>query len=87
MTLTEYLNQTEPKRKPYVTLEPNEYKLGLVLNGFRPNSGIREKTTKVFISDESFIKEFGIVEYILIGSTLYTTDGHGNAKAASVFRV
>jgi hypothetical protein len=82
MTLTEYLNQQEPKRNPNVILDKTEYTIG---------SSIKtgNKTLKmVFITDGSAELLWGI-EYVLINDdkTLWTTDKDGNPKARSCFSI
>jgi hypothetical protein len=81
MTLTEYLNQEDPQRNPSVSLQEGEYKLGT------PYKLGVEVRTPIHIIDKQFLKQFGSIEYVLIGCRLYTTDKHGNEKSVSVFRL
>lgn len=79
MNLSEYLNQQDPKRNLSVLLQQDEYqvgvshKVGLIVH------------TQVFITHLNFISQFGMIEYVLIGGRLYTSDSDGNAKRLSVF--
>jgi len=84
MTLTEYLNQETPIRKPVVYLERHQYSLG-----FQPKVISPTTKTQVFIIDEEFVKMFGPIEYCLIGKggILHTTDSDGNPKRLSTFRI
>ena len=79
MTLAEYKTQFDPIRKPTVYLKKGEYQLGssITLN----RNSVREQTLT-----QCWVQGFPY-EYCLIHDTLYTTDGDGNPKKISVFRI
>lgn len=83
MNLQEYLNQTDPVKMPEVFLEDDDYIVGTSVPGYWKNS--IEKTLRTQI----FIKAFPGVEYVKEGSwsQLYTTDGDGNPKSLSCFKI
>jgi len=74
MTLTEYINQKEPIRKPKVILQDGEYKFGVT-----HTKGL-DKVTQVFI--KGFPYEYSVTNK---RGCLYTTDSDGNQKKLSVF--
>lgn len=82
MNLQQYLNQENPIKEVRVILDEKDYKLGYFYK-FSPY----ESRQQIFITNPQFVKEHGGIEYVLKngGSTLYTTDGDGNAKRPSVF--
>jgi antirestriction protein ArdC len=82
MNLQQYLNQENPIKEVRVILDEKDYKLGYLYK-FSPY----ESRQQIFITNPQFVKEHGGIEYVLKngGSTLYTTDGDGNAKRPSVF--
>jgi hypothetical protein len=73
MTLDEYINQKEPRRRPDVRLKRSEY----TLFQFHRQAFLVE------------IHAYPGVEYVLKPETgrLYTTDAHGNKKNPSVFYI
>jgi len=84
MTLTEYMNQTEPKRNNFVELDPKEY---MYYTTIPVNSMVKDRT--ILITDPTFVKMFGYVEYYKKGlsNLLYTTDGDGNPLRVSTFSI
>lgn len=86
MTLEEYLKQEDPSRKPYVLLEPHEYKLGVSYKV----RGL-DTYTQVFITSPLFHDAFPDLkgEYVMINQwpNLYTVDRDGNPRSISCFRI
>lgn len=86
MTLKEYVNQKDPARMPVVQLKKTEYKKGVTYT-----SVMGKKRTYVFITSNLFNDKFlGITnEYIEFDDNkmLYATDGNGNARSKSCFRL
>jgi|JI10StandDraft_1071094.scaffolds.fasta_scaffold46334_8 hypothetical protein len=80
MTLTEYLNQTEPLRKPTVIVDEKEY--NVVFTYKAANGEVRKRVC--FKSKNNLLAG---IEYCLIGSRFYTTDRDGNPKSASCFKI
>jgi len=79
LTLTEYIAQSDPIHKPTVRLKEGEYQLGTSITMHR--NSVREETRT-----QCWVQGFPY-EYCLIHDTLYTTDGDGNPKKISVFRI
>lgn len=77
MTLTEYLNQKDPVRMPDVLLQEGEYIKGVTIQ--IPGAYI---LTQVFINgiDHEYVERSDRAH-------LYTTDGDGNPKSPSCFRI
>ena len=84
MTLTEYLNQVEPKRNNFVELDPKEY---MHYSTITLNSMIKDCT--IIITDRAFVNRFGFIEYYKKGlsNLLYTTDEDGNPLKVSTFSI
>lgn len=77
MTLTEYLNQSNPIKMPNVILAEREYKIGLKIS--LPNN---ESITQIFIPavNTYYIQKNG-------DTVLFTCDKDGNPKAKSCFNI
>lgn len=80
MTLNKYLNQKDPIRMPCVLLKDSELIVSSVHTDIMKNV-----TSRVYINHTNPL--VAGVEYKLIGTRLYATDGHGNEKGASCFRI
>ena len=82
MTLTEYLNQTNPQMNNNVVLDHTEYSLGSSITVGN------KKLRMCFITDGSAKILWGI-EYVLIDDSkvLWTTDNFGNPKRRSCFSI
>ena len=79
MTLVEYINQIDPIRMPTVLLKAGEYVLGTSITLHRHS--VKEETlTQVWVKGFPY-------EYCLINDRFYTTDGDGNPKKLSIFRI
>lgn len=79
MTLTEYLNQTEPVSGNIVYLEPNEYK-----EFYYPNEDLK------LIHIPLIYEKYGLDGmYVMYNDCdiLYTQNENGKPKSASVFRI
>lgn len=82
MTLTEYINQADPKRNPVVFLEESEYEIHGSIN-----VGVNVLTS---IEIPVIRKKYGINScYIQRNgdSNLWTQDEHGNPKSRSCFYI
>lgn len=77
MTLTEYLNQTEPVRFPTVVLKKEEVN---VLNTIKVTG--EERSLVTIKSDNPIIKD---IHYCMIRGRFWTIDRDGNPKSHSVF--
>lgn len=74
LTLTEYLNQTDPHPMPYVELQEGEFTIGRFYGGY--GSKVASLQIKG-IDAEYAVKHNGIM--------IYSTDSDGNPRSRSCF--
>lgn len=82
MTLTEYINQKDPVRMPYVVLDRSEFK---VLTTTKWTDGTTFTHVVIPHFGYTYVLRGKLGQYV--GQTLYTTNRDGNEKAASCFRI
>jgi hypothetical protein len=76
MTLTEYLNQYDPKRMPKVVLQKKEYWMG----PFQGVPGYRVAPLTINVLPGSYVVKEG-------STTIYTADKNGEPKSRSCFHL
>jgi len=77
--LDAYINQEVPQRMPTVYLKENEYSLG-IKTPVVTFAGRKDTGQQIWVNGFLY-------EYCLVGEVLYTTDGDGNPKNMSCFRL